>query len=81
MRQIFRCRCNAVSIPWIATHPEDYKYMKFHPAPNDPNEMICDDCFQAEEEINSEWMDDVVDEEFSLDDEEADDLWDDEDDD
>ena len=54
--------------------------MRFHVSPNDPNEMICDDCFQAEEEINSEWMDDVVEEEFSLDDEEADDLWDDEDD-
>ena len=80
MRQIFRCRCNAVSTPSIATHPEDYKNMRFHVSPNDPNEMICDDCFQAEEEINSEWMDDVVEEEFSLDNEEADDLWDDEDD-
>ena len=31
--------------------------MKFHQDPNNPGEMICDDCHQALEEINSEWMD------------------------
>lgn len=31
--------------------------MKFHQDPNNPNEMICDDCFQALEDINFEWQD------------------------
>lgn len=31
--------------------------MKFHQDPNNPGEMICDDCHQALEDINSEWMD------------------------
>ena len=33
--------------------------MKFHTDPNNPNEMICDDCYQALEDINSEWMDEL----------------------
>lgn len=66
--RLFRCQCNAVSSPEIATNPGDYKSMKFHQDPNDPNQMICDDCFQAEEEVNSEWMDDVMEEEFDLED-------------
>ena len=61
--------------------------MKFHPDQNNPKEMICDDCFQAQEDINIEWMDLdddewpnegwFEDEEFD-DFEEGDDLWDDE---
>lgn len=53
----YRCRCNNVSSPKIATNPGDFQSMKFHADPINPNEMICDDCFKAHQEINEDWLD------------------------
>jgi len=54
---LYRCKCNAVSSPKIATHAGDFKSMKFHQDPTNPKEMICDDCFKALQEVNEDWLD------------------------
>lgn len=49
--------------------------MKFHPDPNNPKEMICDDCFNALEDVKADWQDD---DDYGVDD---DWFWDDDNDD
>lgn len=78
IKRLDRCSvCDAVSSPEIETNQGDYTSMKFHHDPRDPTGMICSTCYNEVEEANSEFFDDVAEEEFgTLDEPEADDLWD-----